>query len=280
MSRSPSYIVLAVIIVATALMTGWVMRPASVASVVKPDALERVVESKILRCGYISYPPYFSKDPNTGVASGFMVDVMQSIAQKMNVKLEWNYETTWATALQDVQMGRFDAVCSSIWQNTPRALQADFSQPIVYAPLEAWVRADDARFDGNIEAINNPNVTLSLIDGEAGEKVADDVFPNAKRFSTPQNAMFSEVINAVVTHKADVVFLEPKVAEGYLASNPETIRKVANVAPVMQFAVTILLPPNAPRLKTVIDTALYELRMTPKLSQLVAKNGLADSVRF
>jgi ABC-type amino acid transport substrate-binding protein len=245
---------------------------------VKSDALDRILASKTLRCGYINYPPYFSKDPNTGKESGLMVDVMRAIADKMQVKLEWSYETTWTTMFEDMKAGRFDAVCSDVWQNTARAIQADFSTPVVYSVLEAWVRADDMRFDGRLGALNSAEVTIPILDGEAAQQLVKDHFPKVKSIPLPQNAPYGDVMMNIVTGKADVAFLEPQVAKDYLKTNPSSLRRVENVPPVAEFPVTIVLPKNNPRLKTVIDTAIMEIKSTPALSMMLDKYGMTGNV--
>ena len=242
------------------------------------DALDVITAAKTLRCGYISYPPYFSKDPNTGKESGLMVDVMQAIADKMQVKLEWSYETTWTTMFEDMKAGRFDAVCSDVWQNTARALQADFSTPVVYSILEAWVRADDMRFDGQLAALNDTQVTIPMLDGEMAQQLVKDYFPKVKTIPLPQNAPYSDVMTNILTRKADVAFLEPQIAKDFLRSNPGSLRQVANVPPVAEFPVTIVLPKSNPRLKTVIDTAIMEIKSTPALSMMLDKYGMTGNV--
>lgn len=275
------------IIVLVALVTSFVtakwqappqMTQTSVAEAKSPDALDTIMASKTLRCGYINYPPYFSKDPNTGKESGLMVDVMQAIADKMQVKLEWSYETTWTTMFEDMKAGRFDAVCSDVWQNTARAMQADFSTPIVYSVLEAWVRADDMRFDGQLASINSVEVTIPILDGEAAQQLVKDHFPKVKSIPLLQNAPYGDVMMNIVTGKADIAFLEPQVAKDYLQTNPNSLRQVANVPPVAEFPVTIVLPKNNPRLKTVIDTAIMEIKSTPALSMMLDKYGMTGNV--
>lgn len=246
---------------------------------VKPnDSLDSIVAAKTLRCGYISYPPYFFKDANTGKAKGLNVDIMQSIADKMQVKLEWSYETTWATMFEDMKMNRFDAICSGVWQNTERAVQADFSMPILYNKVQAWARFGDMRFDGNLMAINQSGVTIPTLDGEMVQKLAKDFFPQAKTIALSQNAAFTDMMINVSTGKADVVFLEPQGAKDFIKANPGSLRLVANVPPVAEFPVTIVLPKNNPRLKTVIDTAIMEIKSTPALVQMLAKYKMTDNV--
>lgn len=245
---------------------------------VQADVLDRVMKTKTLRCGYITYPPYVTKDANTGEFSGLMVDIMQRVAAKMDVKLEWTAETTWAAIYQDLNTGRFDAVCSSVWQSVPRAMQGEFSMPIFYNPVQAWTRGDDTRFDGNLLLVNDASITIPTLDGEIVQKIAHEYFPKAKTISLPQNAPYSDVITNIVTKKADIVFLEPQIAKDYLAANPNSIRLVQNVASVSDMPVVISLPVNSRRLKTVIDTAIMELQLTPALAQMIDKYHMQDAV--
>lgn len=244
----------------------------------EPDRLESVMAAKTLRCGYIEYPPYVSKDPNTGKMSGLMVDVMEQVAKKMNVKLEWSYETTWATMFEDLKMNRFDTVCSAVWQKTARAFQADFSTPIVYAPIQAWVRNGDIRFDGNLSAINNNTVTIPTLDGEMIETIAKEQFPQARTIALPQNALFTDVITNVATGKADVVFLEPKLAFDYNKANPNSLQPVADIGNIAEMPVVVILPKNNPDLKRVIDTAIAEIKNTAIMPLLLDKYELKGMV--
>ena len=244
----------------------------------EPDRLDKIMATKTLRCGYIEYPPYVSKDVNTGEMSGLMVDVMEQVAKKMDIKLEWSYETTWATMFEDLKMNRFDTVCSAVWQKTARAFQADFSTPIVYAPIQAWVRKGDTRFDGNLSAINNKNVTIPTLDGEMIETIAKEQFPQAKTIALPQNALFTDVITNVATGKADVVFLEPKLALDYNKANPNSLQPVAKIGNIAEMPVVLILPKNNLDLKRVIDTAIMEIKSTTTLPMLLDKHHMTDTV--
>jgi ABC-type amino acid transport substrate-binding protein len=286
--KSISYPQMVLSICLVAVISSWAtiqMAPTQNAGVIsmeqfkaQPDQLDKIMAAKTLRCGYIEYPPYFSKDVNTGEMKGLMVDVMQQVATKMQVKLEWSYETTWATMFEDLKANRFDAVCSNVWQNTVRSIQSDFSLPIVYSPIQAWVRTGDTRFDGKLSAINAQYVTIPTLDGEMIEKIAKEQFPKAKTIALPQNAPYADVITNVVMKKGDIVFLEPKVALDYLKTNPESLQRVKNVPNIGEFPVVVILPKNNPRFKAVIDTAIMEIKNTASLPLLLEKYDMTNNV--
>jgi len=54
----------------------------------KESAFDRVMRTKTLRCGYTIYPPFFSKDPNTGEFSGLFHDFTEQIGKELGIKIE------------------------------------------------------------------------------------------------------------------------------------------------------------------------------------------------
>ncbi len=239
-------------------------------SVQKKDqrsSLERVIEAGVLRCGYISYPPYFELDLQTGAPKGIMVDIMAAIGHKMEVQIEWTEETGWGSMIEGLRSDRFDAVCSSVWKNTARALHTRFSDPIGYSTIEAWVRADDQRFHA-LSEINTPDVSISVMDGEMTSMIASSSFPKAKTLSLPQTASFSDLLLNVVHKKADIVFLEEQIVQDFLKMHPNALRKAFPDTPVSAFPISIMMQKEANDLQTIINTALEEMLNSQQMEQI------------
>lgn len=72
-------------------------------------AFDHVIGSKTLRCGYFVYAPGIYKDPNTKELSGIYVDTMKSIAGRLGLKLEWTQEVGFATMVEELNKGKYDA---------------------------------------------------------------------------------------------------------------------------------------------------------------------------
>jgi ABC-type amino acid transport substrate-binding protein len=66
-------------------------------------AYERIVKSGEIKVGYISYPPGFIKDPNSGIFSGIVNDVFLEVAKNLDLKLVYQEEVTWATLVELVE---------------------------------------------------------------------------------------------------------------------------------------------------------------------------------
>lgn len=237
------------------------------------SVLERIINRREIRCGYINYPPYFNKDVNTGKVSGLMVDIMNAIGTKLDLKITWAVETSWGTMIEDLKSSRFDAVCSSVWQNPARAKHALFSDAVTYAPVYAYVHHQNTDIK-SLSDLNSPDIRISTIDGEINHFLATELFPKAKLEALPQTSPFSDVILNIATKKADVVFLEPNIADDFMASNPNKIKRLKD--PIRSYPVVIMMKQNAYNLKNAIDAVLYEITTAPGWKATLSRHNLVS----
>jgi ABC-type amino acid transport substrate-binding protein len=185
------------------------------------SVMDQIVKRGSIRAGYISYPPSLIKDANTGKFSGIYFDVMQEASSRLGIPIEYVEEEDWATMTEAVRTGRVDMVVSGIWPTSARATQADFTVPLYFSSVRAYVRADDDRFDQNVAQINRKSVTIAAIDGEMSSIIATQDFPLAQTRSLPQSTQISQLLLELQTRKADVTFVEPAVASEYMSHNPK-----------------------------------------------------------
>lgn len=223
------------------------------------SAYERIQQSGKIRCGYINYYPSFIKDPNTDEFSGIFYEITEEMGNKLNLEIEWAVETTFGTMIEDVRAGRFDVVCANIWPSAERARLAAFTNAVFYSAVEAYVRPDDKRFDGNVRAINSPDVTIATLDGEMSSTIAKNDFPKSKTVSLPNITDISQLLLNVSTGKADVTFVETSVANDFLSKNPSALKKVENVKPVRVFSNGFLVKGDEVSLVHMLNTAQQEL---------------------
>ena len=240
----------------------------------------RVLDGGILRCGYVIYPPYTQKDPVIDNLTGLNVDLMEVVAQKASFRVEWTEETGWGTMIEGLVSGRYDAVCSPVWQNTQRARQVEFSLPYGFSRIDAWVRADETRFSSDISSFDREDARISTIDGEMGGILASALFPKAPHVSLPQMAPFSDALLNVVSGKADIALVEPQIAKDFLDAHPNSLKNVTASQPLSIMPITLLLPRHNPRLKTVIDSALQELIYTRQIEMLLQRYDPEKEIFF
>jgi ABC-type amino acid transport substrate-binding protein len=103
-------------------------------------------------------------------------------------------------------------------------------------PYYIYVRESDHRFDNQFDKINDPSVKVAYLEGEMGQKVKEQDFPNATSLSLQNMTGFGEVSLQVATGKADIAMGEPAVMDGFIEKNPGKIRQVSGPPVRMQGA--------------------------------------------
>ena len=224
-----------------------------------PDLYDRVTSAGVIRAAYVAYPPGSFVDPNTGELSGVFVDLVEASAASLQLEVDWTEQVGWGEMVEGLLSRRFDIVGTPVWANSTRARQdVDFAIPVYYSPIGVYVRADDHRFDADLERINRADVTIATIDGEMSSILAASDFPAAETLSLPQLSDVAPMLMNVVQGRADVTFVEPYIANLFSATNPGTLRNIAAERPLRFFPTTIMFPAGEERFKKMINIAIHE----------------------
>ena len=231
--------------------------------------LNSMQSNRVLKAAYIDYPPSFTVNPNSKAKGGIMADVISDAATAMGVKVSYIEETNFGSMIDSLDSGRVDIVVSGIWPSSARAARADFSRVVYFSPVYAYTRSDDNRFDNNLAAINNVSARIATIDGELSSIVAHSDYPNALTVSLPQGADVPQLLLQLSSRKADLTFVEPAIADQFLAKNPGSIRRVAGVDPVRLFPNCYLFRKGDTGLRDAINIALIELTNSKRIAQIV-----------
>lgn len=237
---------------------------------------DQVIKAGKIRCGYIPYPPGCMKDPNTGKLTGVCVEALEEAGKNLGLEIEWTEEVGWGSMIEGLQAGRYDIVGSAVWPTTARGKVADFTTPLFYSVLGAYVRADDNRLN-SLKALNSRSVKVATIDGEISDIEARNQTPLAQRVSLPQTAQISQMMLNVVQKKADVAFVEPYAAQEFLKSNPGTLKNITVEKPLLAAGNTLMFMRGQPEFKSMIDTALQELILKGSIDRLLDKYDPSDA---
>lgn len=246
----------------------------------KESSYDRVMRTGTLRCGYGIFQPMIMKDPNTGKISGIFADIMEEIGKAADIKVEFVEEVDWGQIPQALQSGKIDAMCAGMWGTAKRGKSLAFSKPLFLSVAEAYARYDDKRFDHNLAAINNANVTLSINDGDVSQEIADRMFPMAKRVSKIQMAGEDFLLMNVVTKKADVTFTTPSIAKAYIKHNPKSLRQIPFDRPLGINRNVIGVDIHETELIRMLDVAVEELQYNGVIDQIFARYDPAVTSDF
>lgn len=241
--------------------------PATEQSQTKETAYQRVMRTGTIRCQYILYPKFIDRDPNTNKLSGLYVDFIEEMGKRLDLKIDWAVETGLADGLEGLNTGRYDVACIPYTPLPSRARAAEFSIPVFYTPVYTYARADDTRFDNNLKAINDPNITIAAMEGEMGQVIAAEDYPKAKVVTIPNLIDQSQVMMAVETGKADVATTEPSTAERYLEKNPGKLKRV-NAPPVRLQSGGVSVAVGEEALKALLNTTIQSMIDTGYVERL------------
>jgi ABC-type amino acid transport substrate-binding protein len=225
----------------------------------KQTVYEKILESKTIHVGYISYPPSLIKDPNSDKYSGIFYEVLTEMGRNLDLKIDFVEEVTWGNMIEEVNTGKVDLVCTGIWPNSSRGKLADFTNPIYYSPVKAYVKEGNTNFDGDLSKINSEKVKISVIDGEMTSIIAKYDFPLAKLSGLTQSSDVSQVLLDVASNKAEITFVEPFVANAYMDKNKNTIREVANVNPLRVFPNVMMVAKGEEKFLSMLNISIDEL---------------------
>jgi len=221
-------------------------------------AFERVISTGTIRCGYIPFAPYFIVDPITGAKSGIGYEFMLAIGQELGVKVEWVEEVGWGNFYEGLNTGRFDALCTPLWESGNRARAALLTRPLYADALFAYVREDDHRFDIGLLSLNQADVRIADYDGDVTQRVRSMVFPLAQDVALSAMTSEGEYLLNVITRKADAVLVGVDAAERYNKDAKIKLKKVG-VAPVRVFSNVMAVRHGEEDLRAALDSTIHTL---------------------
>jgi arginine/lysine/histidine/glutamine transport system substrate-binding and permease protein len=238
----------------------------------RETAFQRVMRTRTLRCAYAAWPPYFMIDPNTRTMSGINYEIMEAIGTGANLKIDWQEESGYGIFPDNLRSGKQDAFCSGVRLSAARAQRVEPTAAVAYAPLYAYVRNGDTRFDGKLDAINDEKFSIAIVDGSTIEAVAKTTFPKAKSYALPQMSDEAQVLDAVAAKKADVVFTEASDIVYYNKSNPaKQLRRVEDVKPLRTLAAVFAVAKGEWELRDLLNSSIHELYGDGTVDRILAK---------
>jgi cystine transport system substrate-binding protein len=247
-------------------------------STVSPSVYDRVMQSGKMRCGYGIYNPGCMKDPNTGKLYGVGVDTIELLAHNLGLKVEWTEEVGWGTMIEGLQTNRYDIIATPVWATSDRARVIDFSNPLYFSPVCAYVKAGNKKFSPDLRELNSPHMSIASIVGATAEIIAQEDFPKVRRVSLPQLSDFGQLLLTVSTGKADITFTEPADAAIFMRNNPGAVERVG--PPVRVFPNCFIFRRGQMEFKCMIDTALSQLINSGTMDKILKKYEPAPNTLY
>ncbi|MDD2324777.1 MAG: transporter substrate-binding domain-containing protein [Alphaproteobacteria bacterium] len=229
-------------------------------TVSQQPAYDRVLKTNTLRCAYAVFPHFLEKDPNTGKLSGIMPSLMEEVGKLTGLTVEWGPEIDYGDIALTLQTGKADLFCTGIAMTPSRGRVIGGSTPVAYAPMAAYVRANDQRFDNAPDKINNPSIKIEVNEGDFSEEIAKRFFPKATLVYRGPTGGESQLFLDVAMNKADVTFSGPSYLSIFNTNNPDIALRLAPFNQTI-YAVPVVLAGEIREeaLLRMIDVALKDI---------------------
>ncbi len=227
--------------------------------------LDAILARGVVRVGLTGdYRPFSIKD-EAGRFEGLDVDMAESLAKGLGVRLEI-VPTSWPTLLPDLQNQRYDIGMGGITVTLDRAKTAFFSVPVMRSGKTPIARcADQARF-ASLADIDRPGVRVITNPGGTNERFARAHVKQADIIVFPSNAA---IFDELVASHADVMMTDAVETRLQQRLHPE----LCAVHPDQPFDFSELayLLPRDPALKAWVDQWLHIQDETGERQKLLAK---------
>jgi polar amino acid transport system substrate-binding protein len=167
-------------------------------------------------CSDTPYEPFEFEDPDTGEQTGFDIEIIREVADRMGDDIEVTdqpFEGIWLAP----QAGTCDIVASAMTINPERAENALFSDPYFDAEQSLLVLAEDEETYGSLEDLAGE--TIGVQSGTTGETYANENKPDGAtiRGFDDSSAMFLAIESGEVA-----ALLQDLPVNGYRASQDES----------------------------------------------------------
>jgi cyclohexadienyl dehydratase len=167
--------------------------------------LDEVIAHGSLRVGMPGdYRPFGLRDAATGKIEGFDVDMAESLAASLGVKLEI-VPTKWADLLGDLAADKFDIGMGGISINLTRQKAAYFSTPVLRTGKSAIALCKAKTRFPDLAAIDKPGVKVITNPGGTNEKFDRANLKVAQIVVFPTN---TGVWDELIAGRADVMITD------------------------------------------------------------------------
>lgn len=242
------------------------------------STLSKVKQSRVLKAGYVVYPPFVVRDPQTDKLSGYFIDLMEIVAMEAGFRIEYE-EATWASMIAGLQTGKFDLVVSAVFRTIPRSYEVTFGEPILYLGIGGIVRADDGRVQ-DANDLGKPGIRIAVLNGAVSHEFIRKRFPDAS-LTVVSGVDISRPLLEVMAGRADIGLAETIICTRFAREHPEVKNPFAK-RPLSMYGASMMTRHGDDDWTKFIDTAISRLLLDGTTDRLDAKyrTDIGDAAWF
>jgi polar amino acid transport system substrate-binding protein len=222
-----------------------------------------------------TYPPQEYIDPTTHKASGFDVDLITAIAQRLGLQAHI-VPTTFDTIIDDLAARRFDVVISAVNITPDRQQKVDFI-PYLNAGESLLVQKGNPK---NIKSTDDLcGLAVGVQDGTIEQGVLQSSSDNCNEQDKPAIKMIAlqdqtAVIQLLATNRVVATYQDSPVTDYYIKEHPGQFEGGGSVFDPGPEG--IVVRKNDPSMFNAIQTAYNQLKAAGTYHQFILKWGLTS----
>ena len=230
------------------------------ANALADTSLQKVQERGELVVGLCAqYPPFESKNEQSGQLEGFDIDMGQALAERMGVKAKF-VDAEWQGLLGGLKKGDYDILITCMSKSETREENVNFSDVYYQLPDVIVVRKDETAIKTQAD-LKGKTVGVQL--GSASEQLADqmqDLLKEIKRYNYNP-----EAFTDLKFKRIDAVLVGYAYAVNQIKTDPAY--KVVG-EPLSQAEIVMVLPKGADQLTARVNAALQENKQDGTYQQI------------
>lgn len=209
-----------------------------------------------------TYRPFsFHEDDGAGDLTGFDVEIIEAVAEKLDLEIEFQ-ETQWDAIFAGLDAGRFDVIANQVSINEERQEKYLFSTPYTVSPGVIVVAEDDD--------------SISSFDDLAGKTTAQSLTSNWYELATESGATvegvegWAQAVELLRQGRVDATINDKLTFLDYETTNsPSGLKIAAETDEAGEQA--LVFTKDKESLVEAVDAALEELRADGTLAEISDK---------
>ncbi len=206
-----------------------------------------------------SFPPFEYVDENSKEIVGFDIDLMNAIAEKANLNVEFQ-NVAWDPLLAGMANCQYDMAISAITITADRAEQFSFSDPYINAGQIVAVAMDNDTITGPADLVG---MTIGAQIGTTGAMEAEAIQDTDVKVYDTYELAFLDLANGQI----DAVVADYPTAVAFVNANADSLKVVGDVFTDESYGIAFCKGNN--ELISQVNAAIAELQSEGFIDSLV-----------
>jgi cystine transport system substrate-binding protein len=213
-----------------------------------------------------TYRPFTYHEDGTGDLTGYDVEVIEAVAEKMGVTAVFE-ETQWDAIFAGLDAGRFSVIANQVSINPEREESYEFSEPYTVSP--------------GVIVVTEDTTDISSFEDLAGKTTAQSLTSNWYELATENGANveavegWAQAVSLLQDGRVDATVNDSLTYLDYTKTNPDAGLKIAAETDDPALNAFAFAKGNT-ELRDAVDEALLELREEGTLAEISDKYFGAD----